>query len=602
MPMPVLQGDESAAAQAALDARANPTLDEYGNTPAAIAAQQVALEQQNTPPVLSPQQQANAVNDYASSLPAAQPPPSGYVSGPATPTGNPAASAPVAMPHKGPSAPVKPDNIDASSPEGLAALGANKDGLSKIQREELYGQEDANKATIDAREHQNRLITTAQQTAQQTLAQSQRAQADSQARQDANQLKHDQLAAQAAASADAAIAKQREMASQIKDVDPDNRSIPAKILGAVAMAMGAYGAGITHSQNFALNIINEHIKDQVDAQKANINKQWKAIEQEHGFSNDEQAKYAHQQEALDRADIYERSKLNTQLQGLAATQDNATAQANMQGLIAANTAEMDKTRENMVKQRFSFLQTNQSKAEAQAAAGAARQVSEAHRLEDRHDKFIEHAISKTGGNMSPDEAEGRWNASITGQKYVADPNTPQHVDPSVAVADTNGQVRAAVSPEAQKATEPLMRAVRTSKQDLEAYSKDPSEANYARAVESSAQVDALRRAPNTPKGLFERLGITNVGNPVADSIPKPVEVRLNPKSLDSTKSSLDAHARVIEESAFGKQSTEQQASALGATATSDIKAKTNITPANDHLSKFLEENKRAMEILDKRYK
>jgi hypothetical protein len=343
------------------------------------------------------------------------------------------------------------------------------------------------------------------------------------------------------------------------DLAKGNESqIPLKILGAigqaVAMAGGAYGAGITHSRNFAMDIINDQIARNIAAQKENNEAKWQKINVTHQLGNDQQLKYAHMLEQDNRNELSERFKVQDYLSYLGEKTANQDTKTKIASLQADNASKIADVQNNMAMQRKNFLDANVNQQVAQAAHAQSIAREEAHRLEDRHDKYVEHAMSKAGGEMGPDEAEARWTAQTTGNPYVKDPKAPQTTRQETAVTDTYGNVRNAISPEAQKATEPLMRAVRAARADWEAYKADPSSENKARLVLTIGQVDGLKRAPGTPHSIgqsIKEMAGFSTGNAIADSIPDRADMAFGSKNRKDFEKALNRHAESIEESAFG---------------------------------------------------
>lgn len=90
----------------------------------------------------------------------------------------------------------------------------------------------------------------------------------------------------------------RKMAQDLaaKSIDPDhywkNQSTGGKILAGIGVALGAIGAGLSKNgtQNVPLQMINQAIASDIDAQKANMEAGWKAYDKLHELDNDAGAK------------------------------------------------------------------------------------------------------------------------------------------------------------------------------------------------------------------------------------------------------------------------------------------------------------------------
>ena len=384
----------------------------------------------------------------------------------------------------------------------------------------------------------------------------------------ANQQLHSQMATTSADQVAADIKKQMDNIQPINtnpgvftkraniEAGDSGGQIGLKILGAIgqaaAMAGGAFGAGITHSRNFAMDIINDQIARNVAGQKENNEKKWQQINVTHQLGNDQQLKYAHMLEQDNRNELSERYKVADYLTFMQEKTANQDARTRLAQLGAENESKIADVKNNMSLQRYNFLNANANHAQAVAR-------EEAHRLEDRHDKYVEHAMSKAGGELSPDEAEARWSQQ-TGTNYQAfkpPSNMPisNSIPNDLAMADSKGTVRKMIGPEAKQYGVELT-ATRMLRADLDAYEKDPSQHNYDRAILSASQVAGLKRAPGTAPGIMNAikggLGIST-GNTVADSIPTPGEMKVSgSKGLTEARDALNQHAQILENQAFGK--------------------------------------------------
>jgi hypothetical protein len=323
--------------------------------------------------------------------------------------------------------------------------------------------------------------------------------------------------------------------------------IGLKVLGAigqaVAMAGGAYGAGITHSRNFAMDIINDQIARNIAAQKENNEAKWQKINVTHQLGNDQQLKYAHMLEQDNRNELSERFKVQDYLSYLGEKTANQDAKTKIASLQADNASKIADVQNNMAMQRKNFLDANVNQQVSQAAHAQSIAREEAHRLEDRHDKYVEHAMSKAGGEMGPDEAEARWTAQTTGNPYVKDPNAPPSGDPELKTFNSAGQPVFAVNKEALAAKTKLdipYQETVAAYEDLMDHKHDPIQYNTAAETlkRSLQHLEGYTRAQNDNNGFFGHL--FNQSKGLDAEVPKEWSLE-----GDKTLQGLDGHIRAI---------------------------------------------------------
>lgn len=114
-----------------------------------------------------------------------------------------------------------------------------------------------------------------------------------------------------------------------------DKSTGTKILGAISIALGAYGAAKTGGQNYALNIINKAMDDDFQQYQSNINKQIAAIQQSR-LSMDSKDKLTNQKLAqLDAYKLAQVEQVQNKLDSLSSKFGSEEAQAKLAGLNAS---------------------------------------------------------------------------------------------------------------------------------------------------------------------------------------------------------------------------------------------------------------------------
>ena len=438
----------------------------------------------------------------------------------------------------------KPD----AAPHAAAAGSGLVDGLTPLQTKTLKQEQDINNPYLESIQkaaHDRELAT---YTATETLRQKTALLDQQKQVEEASAARKLAITNEASKSTNEAIAQAKADAAAVKDIDPDRRSVPSKILGAVAMAFGGYGAGITHSRNFAQDIISEQVKNDVEAQKANIDKAWKKISFNRDIVHDKQAESMFKLDQEDRISIKQRSIYNDQIAHLADVSGNADHTSAASEMMAASQGEMARIQMTMQQRREAMLHDNAAKAGAVAASERAR----ADKLSEREDKYIEHRTGEAGGGVSPERAAGEFSERNGGPKYVPNPNEPQSGGKN-NFTDSSGVVRKALNPQIAQAAAPELTALRIARHDADAYEANPTQGNYDRLVLSTGQSKNLKRAPGTAsgigQGIKQMVGLPT-GNTVADSIPSPAAMRTG-GNLKDYRASLDSSAREIESGVFG---------------------------------------------------
>jgi len=146
----------------------------------------------------------------------------------------------------------------------------------------------------------------------------------------------------------------------IPEVDPDRifgKGITAKkVTSTIALALGAFGASYNGGHNYAMNMLQTQIANDIDAQKANINKSQAGVRNQMGLYDMNRQQFAdeHQATAATEAMYYNYAK--TETQKIVAGSNSKVAQAQGKMFIA----ELD-AKEAAAKQKFvERAQFNQS--------------------------------------------------------------------------------------------------------------------------------------------------------------------------------------------------------------------------------------------------
>ena len=170
-------------------------------------------------------------------------------------------------------APVQPQGGSLNIPQSRV-VGGGWANLTPPQAQGQFAQyqaarnEDLGQASVDAR--------LANQQAQQFYA---KRTADLQAQQDAQ--KKQMWEAQAARDKAQDTYEQAQKVATEAKVDPDKTFGPGfggHLIAGIAAALGAFGAALTHTPNFALEIIKNRVQESLDAQKAEMNSKHKTAD------------------------------------------------------------------------------------------------------------------------------------------------------------------------------------------------------------------------------------------------------------------------------------------------------------------------------------
>lgn len=428
------------------------------------------------------------------------------------------------------------------------------------------------------------------------------------------------LAQQAAAGRQAKI--DAEIAN-IAKVDPDRRSIPAKILGAFAMALGAYGQGINHTRtNGAMDIIDSQVAGDVAAQKSNIEKQWKQVSAH--MDSDQKANLRDQYMIEQNSQIAERQYkiYQNDLANSMAGAQNAQAFAGAQGVHSEIASKIEGLQNQSVDRSTSFalqeLNERRAKANAAASAAAAFQKAEQLRAQKIQDRVAEEGgkLLENGTYTNPLESRA---ASETvngyGNSNPVSLGSAKNKE-SMVVDMATGQPRQAVSPKAAETYE----TTQNTTNQMEAAVKE-----YRAAIESGdqvAQAAAKGRLTDILPGLSDskRLpGMGQIESVAPDMIPSggvgntpatalnatrrtgswSTEKTAQLHQLDELDKIIKTNRHVITTATFGST---KASDIPGTTATSDRNAKTNIKPAAKEIDTFLQQTQKAMQVLLNRKK
>jgi len=144
-----------------------------------------------------------------------------------------------------------------------------------------------------------------------------------------------------------------------------------QIGAAIAQGLGAFGAGMAHTQNFASNIINSAVEQNVSAQKDNIAKQWKKVSTDTDFAKDEFAQNMFHLQKEDDMRMAHYHLANEQIANMATSRygQDPMAQANAKSLLEANNQKIAEINQR-TSDRVLAVQGQQASAQASAQAGA----------------------------------------------------------------------------------------------------------------------------------------------------------------------------------------------------------------------------------------
>lgn len=143
------------------------------------------------------------------------------------------------------------------------------------------------------------------------------------------------------------------------------------ILAAISIGLGALGAGMPHTTNhtnYALDIINKAVENDIASQRANLDNEWKVYSAKSGLSKDKFAmdNWKIEQMSKERETQWKVVKQQT-LNAMAAT-DSETAKAEGAKLVA----QTDQRINEIQKTAFDHRMTTAGKIAAQGAAAAAK--------------------------------------------------------------------------------------------------------------------------------------------------------------------------------------------------------------------------------------
>lgn len=196
----------------------------------------------------------------------------------------------------------------------------------------------------------------------------------------------------ASASMDRTNAEIKQKLADIKDVDPEKwwkeKSTGQKILGALAIGLGQFGAMMPHTggggKNAALDIIEGHIHRDVDAQVKNRQMVLEKLQKEHEMNKDSWAKSQWMANAKDEEIKLGWMKVDKQIAGIQARNIAADAQENATQMRADIAMKIDGVDKSIFQRR---LQVAQQIAAQQAGSPLAA-------LKQKWDKIADDAIAK----------------------------------------------------------------------------------------------------------------------------------------------------------------------------------------------------------------
>lgn len=163
----------------------------------------------------------------------------------------------------------------------------------------------------------------------------------------------------------------QDQMNAIKHVDPDRwwnkQDTAQKMVRGIAMAFGAFGATLSKTgQNYAQQYIQHAIDADNEAQKTDIESDWKKISHGTELAKDEWAKSQWIADQSDKSKLLAIEKAKNVIGGYAAQATSADAQAKLAQINAALTKDQGELGKGMTQRYFQFQQ-----AQAAAAAGSA---------------------------------------------------------------------------------------------------------------------------------------------------------------------------------------------------------------------------------------
>lgn len=232
---------------------------------------------------------------------------------------------------------------------------------------------------------------------------------------EATQQAKDRLAQEASArqqamkDADTADEASKARIAQVAamKVDPNRiwhqANVPQKILGALAMAFGAFGATIGHTPNFAMQMIESATNRDVQAQVHDIQNAKdsnaeldKLSKQKYGRSMDMQEFMAHQ-----RLDSYNYAM--AQVDATSKSYDTDIAQANADILKQQLQGEISKEKLNIAQNIYSTNRQEELRKQAAASAGAGASYAAQKRNQDEFRKLVQDNM-KNGDDLKTAQA------------------------------------------------------------------------------------------------------------------------------------------------------------------------------------------------------
>jgi len=180
----------------------------------------------------------------------------------------------------------------------------------------------------------------------------------------------------------------RDRIAEIKDIDPNqfwkNAGIAGSIGAAISIGLGAFGSGVSaiHGQatpNTAMQLINQAIVNNIDAQKSNIEKQWKQVEQTISLNDREFARNAFMHK--EKADLSSVSYglVKDKIQSLMNLTDSKVVKERGQMMI--NEIERQENKLRIESQQMMYNVRKKDETEAAAAARAKAEQESARRFE-----------------------------------------------------------------------------------------------------------------------------------------------------------------------------------------------------------------------------
>lgn len=215
---------------------------------------------------------------------------------------------------------------------------------------------------------------------------------------------HDALVAQGMAAADRDIERQR---AAIKDVDPErlwnSKTTGENVLAGIAVALGAFGAGMPHSglggRNYALEIINNATAADIASQESNRKAAFDKLDISKGAQKDQFLRSQWETNQLGKERIVANDKAALQIRQQAALTGSADKQQAAQGLISDLEKQSADERAKMAAAQY------QASLKL-AGAGAGTTLADYH-------AYVKGALAKDPN--APTLSAGEWLARMGGQ-------------------------------------------------------------------------------------------------------------------------------------------------------------------------------------------